>query len=307
MIKKISYLAYAANYYFRTQILGNNLPFIGGLVINEKCNLYCKHCNVSNRKIIPDLSFTDIKTGLQTFYKKGIRNVFIEGGEPFLWKDGDRQVEDIIKLAREIGFHLVSIYTNGTLPINCTTDSVFVSLDGLKNTTNRLRGNGNNIYDKIIQNIELSSHPNIIINFTINNENKNEIADFCKEIKEIKKIQGIFFYFHTPYYGVDELFIDFKEKRKIILEIIQLKKKGYKIFNSLACLKSIYTDKWKRPSKLCYVFANNQLYECCRANGTKIACENCGYLGYAEIIHILKLRPSSIISALNYLPQNQKQ
>jgi len=49
-------------------------------------------------------------------------------------------------------------------------------------------------------------------------------------------------------------------------------------------------------------YADSKLYECCRAFGNKDACENCGYLGYPEIIYILKLKPSAIISALNYLP-----
>jgi len=33
------------------------------------------------------------------------------------------RLDDVVKLARKIGFHLVSIYTNGTFPINFSTDS----------------------------------------------------------------------------------------------------------------------------------------------------------------------------------------
>ena len=278
------------------------IPFIGGLVINEKCNLHCKQCDVANRNI-PDLSYEDIRRGLQTFYDKGIRSVFIEGGEPSLWRDGNYKLEDVIKLARKIGFHLVSIYTNGTFPINISTDSVFVSIDGLKETTNDLRGNGINIYDKIIENIKESSHPNIIINYTINSRNQNEIESFCEEMSKIEQVRGIFFYFHTPYFGFDELFLDMEKKRKIIKRILNLKRKGYKIFNSSACLKGVYKDNWVRPSKICYVYADNKLYQCCRAFGNDNACKNCGYLGYPEIIYILKLKPSAIISALKYLPR----
>ena len=81
------------------------------------------------------------------------------------------------------------------------------------------------------------------------------------------------------------------------------KRKGYKIFNSSACLKGVYKDNWVRPSKICYVYADNKLYQCCRAFGNDNACKNCGYLGYPEIIYILKLKPSAIISALKYLPR----
>ncbi|MEK9130102.1 MAG: radical SAM protein, partial [Patescibacteria group bacterium] len=302
MKRKIKYLFYAINYLLKTKILRKEIPFIGGIVINEKCNLHCKQCDVANRNI-PDLSYEDIKKGLQIFYDKGIRSVFIEGGEPSLWRDGYYKLEDVVKVARKIGFYLVSIYTNGTFPINVSTDSVFVSIDGLKETTNDLRGNGINIYDRIIKNIKESSHPNIIINYTINSRNESEIEAFCKEISKIERIKGIFFYFHTPYFRFDELFLNLEKKRQIIKRILNLKKKGYKIFNSSACLKGVYKDNWIRPSKICYVYADNKLYQCCRALGNKDACKNCGYLGYSEIIYILKLKPSAIISALNYLPR----
>jgi len=280
-------------------MLHREIPFIGGLVINEKCNLRCRQCDVANRNI-PDLSYEDVRRGLQTFYDKGIRSVFIEGGEPFLWRDGNHRMEDIVKLARKIGFHLVSVYTNGTLPIEVSTDSVFVSLDGLRETDNTLRSNS---FDRVIENIKASKHPNIIINFTINHANQAEIEEFCDEMKGIEQIRGIFFYFHTPYYGYDDLFLNLEEKRAIINRILALKRKGYRIFNSSACLKGVYADNWVRPSKLCYVYADNKLYQCCRAIGNSDACRNCGYLGYPEIIYILKLRPTAILSAMNYLPR----
>jgi len=99
------------------------------------------------------------------------------------------------------------------------------------------------------------------------------------------------------------LFISIDEKNAVIKRFFELKRRKRKILNSTACLKTIYEDAWKRPSKLCYVYAENKLYQCCRAIGNKDVCENCGYLGYPEIIHILQLRPSAILEALNYLPR----
>jgi MoaA/NifB/PqqE/SkfB family radical SAM enzyme len=299
MIKKINYLLYGLNYLIQTKIFRKDIPFIGGLVINEKCNLRCKHCKIANRRL-PDLSYKEVEKGLRIFYDKGIRSVFLEGGEPFLWKDREYRLDDVIQLARKIGFKVVSIYTNGTLPITTSADTVFVSLDGLKKTNDELRGN---IYDKVIANIRKSQHKSIIINFTINSKNKNELEEFCEEISKIKQIKGIFFYFHTPYYGFDNLFLNLEEKRKIVKRLLALKKKGYPILNSKACLRGVSKDNWKRPSKICYVYANNKLYQCCRAIGNPEVCKNCGYLGYTEIIYILKLRPSAILSAMSYLPR----
>jgi Fe-coproporphyrin III synthase len=303
IIRIIKYFLFITSYLFKTKILRKEIPFIGGLVINEKCNLSCKQCTVSNREDIPDLLYDEAIIGLEKFYEMGIRAVFIEGGEPFLWRDKNFYLDDVIEAAKRIGFHLVSIYTNGTIPIKSLADNVFVSLDGVKETNNELRGNGRNVYDLVIKNIENSNHPNIIINFTINSKNENEIEDFCEQIFKVKNVRGIFFYFHTPYYGFDNLFLNLEKRRNIINKILRLKKKGYRILNSKSCLKSVYNDSWKRPSKTCYVYANNKLYRCCRAIGNDDSCKNCGYLGYPEIIHILKLKPSAIISAFNYLPK----
>lgn len=299
---KAAYLFYIASYLFKTKVLRQDIPFIGGLVVNEKCNLRCKQCALSNRNI-PDLTYKEIELGLQILYKKDIRAVFIEGGEPFLWRDGKFKLEDVIRLARTIGFHLVTVYTNGTIPLHISADLIFVSLDGLKETTNDLRGNGKNIYDKIVKNIRASDHPNIIINYTINSINQNDLEPFCEEMRKISQVKGTFFNFHTPYFGFDKLFLDLEKRRKKIKEILSLKSKGYKIFNSTACLNGVFRDNWVRPSKICYIYANNKTYQCCRAADNKDACKNCGYLGYPEIIFILKLRPSAIFSAINYLPK----
>jgi len=152
--------------------------------------------------------------------------------------------------------------------------------------------------------IKQSKHPSIIINYTINQQNHPDIEQFCQEIAKINQIKGVFFYFHTPYYGKDKLFVNLDEKMAIIKRIFKLKKQGHKILNSTACLNGVYKDNWKRPSKICYVYADNKLYQCCRAFGNDEVCKNCGYLGYPEIIYILKLRPTAIYSALSYLPRS---
>jgi len=137
---------------------------------------------VPNRKI-PDLSYKDIERGLRIFYDKGIRSVFIEGGESFLWKEDGRNLDDVIKLARYISFKVVSIYTNGTFPIRTSADTVFVSLDGLKETNDELRGK---IYDKVMNNIKESSYPSIMINHTINQKNHQDIEKFCEDKRNKK-------------------------------------------------------------------------------------------------------------------------
>jgi MoaA/NifB/PqqE/SkfB family radical SAM enzyme len=298
MNKKLDYLLHGVAYFITTKIFGCDKPFVGGLVINDRCNLKCRQCKVGDVSG-KDLPYSDVCEGLNRFYEMGIRTLFIEGGEPFLWKDNGYQLDDIIDYARKIGFKMVSIYTNGTFAVATSADVVFVSIDGMRDTNNYLRGN---VFDKVFENIKDSAHPNININFTINSVNQNDIEPFCEYTQQIKNTKGVFFNFHTPYYGVDELFIDISQKKILIERILRLKKRGFRILNSTACLKMVYDDDWERSSKLCYVFDKNKMFQCCRAIGNDQACKNCGYLGYPEIISTFKLRPSSIIWALNYLP-----
>ncbi len=151
--------------------------------------------------------------------------MYIEGGEPFLWRDNNKSLKDVINLAREIGFRFIVLYTNGNFPITTNADTIFISLDGLKHTHNIIRGN---TYNRIISNIIKSPHKKLLINYTINKKNEKEIEQFCYEISKIEKIKGIFFYFYTPSHGIDDLYLGFDKIKNIIKRILNLKKTGYK-------------------------------------------------------------------------------
>lgn len=233
---------------------------------------------------------------LHSFYKQGGRTLYIEGGEPFLWHDGHHDLEDVVEYSHSIGFYSTIIYTNGTIPIKTSADTVFISLDGLQKTHDFIRGQ---TFNKIMKNIYESRHPSLFINFTINNYNKNEIKDFCEQINKIDQLQGIFFYFHTPYYGYDDLYIEPVERIEILHQLLNYKSK-YKILNSRAGIKSAIRNDWKRPLDICHVYEGGDVFTCCRFPGNPELCQNCGYLSYAEIHQTLRLRPSAIFNALKY-------
>lgn len=298
MIKIIKYLSYGAKFVIDKRLLSKERAFIAGLVLGESCNLDCNHCHVCNDHDKNDLSFQMVEKGLKELYNEGIKLLAITGGEPFYWQDQDKTLEDVITLARKIGFLIISVYTNGTFQLKSSADDLFVSIDGLKENSQKLRGP---VYDKVISNINASKHKNIIVNCTINSQNEDEIEELCEYISTLKNVKGIFFYFHTPYYGKDDLFIPFKERQKIILRILKLKKK-YRILNSKATLLDVYYNRWERPSSICQVYSKDKIFTCCRSVENKEACQECGYLGYPEVINITKLKPSALLSALNYIP-----
>jgi MoaA/NifB/PqqE/SkfB family radical SAM enzyme len=284
-------LKYVLAYRFRKE----KTPLICGLVMHNKCNLKCLHCRIPERPSYI-LGFEESKSIIDSFYSEGGRTIYFEGGEPFLWHDKEYQLDDVVKYAHNKGFLSTIIYTNGTFPIETSADTVFISLDGLKETNDRLRGK---VFDRIMQNIYTSKHPSLYVNFTINNYNRNEILNFCDFVNGVKKIKGIFFYFHSPYYGYDDLFISNDAKKEILTSLIQNKNK-YKILNSKAGLKSSLKNNWNRPLEICRIYEGGRIFSCCRYPGNKELCRNCGYLSYAEIDQVLKFKPSAIKNAIKY-------
>lgn len=288
-------IMYGIKYIINYQIFKKNTPLICGLTVTNKCNLQCRHCRIASRGI-KNISFDEIITAIDSFYNEGGRTLYIQGGEPFIWHDRKYDLDDIINYSRKIGFFTTIIYTNGTIPIKTSADTVFISIDGLQKTHDFLRGK---TFNRIMKNIHESKHPSLYINYTINNYNKDEIQDYCEYINGIDQIQGTFFYFHTPYYGIDDLYIEPIERNKILLKLLKYIKK-YKILNSRAGLKSALRNDWKRPLDICRVYEEGKTYKCCRYPGDPELCQNCGYLSYAEIDQTLKLKPSAILNALKY-------
>ena len=291
----MKHLIYGIKYVINHQIFKKNTPLICGLVVTNRCNLQCRHCRIADRGI-KDLSFEEAVSVLDSFYEEGGRTLYLEGGEPFIWRDRHYYLEDIVEYSHKLGFYTVIIYTNGTIPIRTSANTVFISVDGLRKTHDFLRGR---TFDRIMKNIKESKHPSLYINYTINSYNKHEIKEFCEYIDKINQIQGICFYFHTPYYGYDELYIEPDERNEILLKLLDYKKK-YRILNSRTGLKSVLNNDWKRPLDICYVYEKGEMYKCCRYPGDPELCQNCGYLSYAEIGQTLKLKPSAVLNALKY-------
>ena len=284
-------LKYMANYW----LIGKDPPLICGLVLHNKCNLRCRHCTVVDRQTTA-MSFDETVHVIDAFYTRGGRCLYLEGGEPFIWQDGPYSMEDVVIYAKEKGYYAVIIYTNGTKPIKSEADTIFVSVDGLQKTHDELRGKS---FDKIMSHIRQSNHPSIYINYTINSVNNDDIAGFCEYVSRIPQIQGIFFYFHTPYYGYDDLFLGPEKKKEILLEILELKSR-YKIINSRPGIKSAMRNDWKKDLDICSVYEDGKFFRCCRESNHGEICKDCGYLSYAEIDQTLKLKPGAIANALKY-------
>ena len=276
-------------------VLRNDPPLIRGLVLTNRCNLRCRHCNVAARGP-KDLDFAEVTAAVDAFYRQGGRCLYLEGGEPFLWRDGPHRLDDIVEYAHGLGYLTVVVYTNGTLPLRTSADTVFVSVDGPRATHDALRGTS---FERIMVNIRESPHPSLFINSTINSRNRDEIRAFCDHVEGMKNIRGTFFYLHTPYYGHDALELGSAERQRVLRELLSLCGR-YRILNSRAGLVSALRNDWARPLDSCSVYEEGVVYECCRYSGDPELCRQCGYLSYAEIDQVLKLKPSAIGNAIKY-------
>lgn len=242
------------------------------------------------------MQFDEAVQVMDSFYAEGGRCLYLEGGEPLIWKDQAHTMEDIVLYAKKRGYLAVIIYTNGTRPLTSAADTLFVSIDGLQPTHDLLRGKS---FDRIIAHIRNSSHPSIYVNYTINSINKDEITEFCQYTSTIPQIKGTFFYFHTPYYGYDDLFLDTASRKKMISLLLHLKN-HYNILNSSAGLRSARRNDWKKNLDICRIYEGGRYYSCCREKNDGAVCQDCGYLSYAEIDQALKMKPGAIANALKY-------
>jgi len=286
---------YGIKYLTKYWLLGTNSPLICGLVLHNKCNLRCRHCTVVYRPEA-SMSYNEAVTVIDSFYSEGGRCLYLEGGEPYIWRDNSFTMEDVVDYAKRKGFYTVIIYTNGLQTLDSKADTIFVSVDGLIKAHDSLRGKS---FEKIMKNIKQSHHSAIYINYTINSVNNSDVADFCEYVDNIPQINGTFFYFHTPYYGYDELNLNSSTKKEILLRLLKLKKQ-YKVLNSAAGLKSAIRNDWKKNLDICKVYEDGKYFTCCRDNKNGAVCKDCGYLSYAEIDQTLKLKPGAIANALKY-------
>lgn len=211
---KISSFIHFASFGIKTILFKKRDPILGAIIITDKCNLKCKHCSVNNITAVVH-PHQQIRNEMQQLYDMGVRILFFYGGETFLWRDGKRTVRDLVVEAKAMGFLLVNVVTNGTLPIDLPeADLILLSLDGDRNRHNAIRGD---TYDTIMENIKNATSDNICFYMAINQINKDAVQDVCNTARNTKNVRAVSFNFHTPYSDTKELALSKEEKADAVL------------------------------------------------------------------------------------------
>lgn len=295
---KIKQLMYMPWWFFKSRILGKKAPLQTVLFITDYCNLKCKHCTPEGHGCHTMKSYKQIKEELIYAFKLGSRFIDFEGGEPLLWNDGNKNLNNLYRLAKDIGFYSCTLTTNAQLPFADTAaDMVWVSMDGYKKYHDDIRGQG--AFAKADKHIRESNHPNLSISMAVNKLNMVSVVDTIKYAAEHPGIKSIAFNFHTPFPETEALTLSWEERCRVINKIMCFKEMGYPIMNTLSGLKMMKVRGFKKE---CWV-ANYIMND-----GTKMAqcpgkaldvCDDCGFCMAGEMHALLRLRPDTIFAGLN--------
>lgn len=276
---KIKDFIYFAKFGIKTVLFKKKDPILGTIILTDKCNLSCKHCSVNNLTAVIH-PYRQILNEMKTLYDMGIRILFFCGGETFLWQDSGKNLRDLVIEAKEMGFLIVNVVTNGTYRIDLPeADLILLSLDGDKTNHNSIRGD---TFDVIMDNIKNATSDNICFYMAVNKINKDTIPYVCRLAKETENVRAVSFNFHTPYPDTKELELSQKERDECCEIIKQMIKQKMPVFNLKSALPYIKDNSFPTPCYQCVVMENGKLSVCGRCIDVEGLCEKCGYFFVAE-------------------------
>ena len=290
-------LLYLPLWFFKTRLLGKKIPLQTVLFITEQCNLTCRHCLVYKKEKPIIKSYQQIKEELEYSYGLGSRFVDLEGGEPTLWKEGSYDLNSLIRLAKQIGFFSVTVTTNAILPFQgCEADSIWVSLDGVGDFHDDIRGKGS--FERLQRNIEAAKHPALSVNMVINSRNYTSVTETIEYARNNPHIKSISLNFHTPYEGASDLFLDWPLRSTVIDEIIRMKKAGYPVMNSISGLKLMKNNRFKKHCWVTnFIMPDSTRYDACQGLYANV-CDQCGFSMAGEMNSVFRLKPDTILAGM---------
>jgi MoaA/NifB/PqqE/SkfB family radical SAM enzyme len=267
---------------------GTKTPLFGSADIINVCNLKCVHCYWwTNREATAgELTPEQWRTVIQNSFKKmRIANVTVVGGEPMLRKD-------VIKVFSEEMKHRMSVVTNGMFPLMDINGLFFISIDGIEETHNRIRGP--NTYARIKRNVKdfVDAGGRVDINMTLNTLNYKDIIAVLREWDDIAGRISI--QFHTPFIDNDPLWLPFGEERnKTIDSIMDYTRNENKHFvvnseEQFELMRGNWGYKCPNWMILPLDYRGNIKMPCCMGSANKDAlqpqCDKCGLAPYSGVL-----------------------
>lgn len=295
---KFHQICYLGLWWFKAKFFNCKKPLQSVIFISDRCNLSCRHCSVYNHKNPLSKTFAQIEEELRYCYSLGSRFVDFEGGEPFLWQDNGKTVNDLCDLAHGIGFFSCTITTNAQKPFSgAGADSIWVSMDGVGEYHDRIRGEGS--FARLEKNVADSGFGELSANMAINCLNVDSVAQAIEYVKNSPYFRQISLNFHTPFPGTEALALSPEKRAEVIDLIISYKKRNYPIMNSISGLKYMKTLKFKKACWMSnFIFTDGTRSPQCAGMQAGV-CGSCGFCMAGEERAVMNLKPDTLLAGMN--------
>ena len=218
-------------------LAGEKSPVIAGHKLLYRCNLECRMCPFWRREDEELLTLSDEIRVMEALARGGVSFLGFEGGEPLLRRD----VGAILREAHA-RFH-TSLVTNGWLlaqrlpELSAHLDLLFVSLDGIGATHDRLRGIPRS-FDRAVQGMKASrKEVPTIISHTVTRENLDQ-AERVVELAERLDV-GLTVQIAYDYRTADALSPHPEQLRSVIERLRDLRKSGAPLLESVGYFDAI--------------------------------------------------------------------
>lgn len=278
-----------------TVLLRRKDPIVGSLILTDRCNLACRHCVVANIRRV-DYPYQQLRSDMASLASQGVRILMLYGGEPFLWRDGDRRLRDVVLEAKRVGFAMVNVVTNGTYGLDLPeADLLMVSVDGTREHHDQIRGT---TYDRVMAHIAAAPRDNICLNMAINRLNLTDIEHVARTARDLPTVRAASFNLHTPYPGTEHLALTREQRRAACAQIARLIGQGHPILNLASTLPAVAENAWPTPCHQCLIVEDGQQWVCGRCVEIPGLCQQCGYLFSAELSLLFSGRPRVVAEAV---------
>jgi MoaA/NifB/PqqE/SkfB family radical SAM enzyme len=232
-------------------------------------------------------------------YELGSRFIDLEGGEPTLWNQDGRTINDLIDAALEIGFFSITVTTNAQQDFSWIhPQSIWVSMDGVGEYHDKIRGEG--AFARLEKYISTSGFKHICVNMVVNALNYESLDAAMEYAKNSPYIEQISINFHTPYPGTEYLKLPTEKEIELIDKVLDYKRRGYPIMNSRSGLKLMKRNMLGKVKLGNECFVTNFIYTdgsrgLCLGYGTEQCCA-CGFCMAGEMASVFSFKPDTILS-----------
>lgn len=229
----------------KARLFKKKIPLSVILSVTKKCNQSCKYCNIwkTNKG---EMTTKQILKLIDELAELGTYRINLFGGEPLLRED----IGVLIKHGKEKGI-MMTMDTNGSLvPKKIEEirdlDSILISLDGLEEIHDRQRGKG--AYKEAIKAIKTVRNLKLhLTTLTVLTKYNLDQVDFI--LRQAERFGYFARFTHLMLMPetdshIKELIPAKQDYQKAIQEIIEYKKKGRPIANTLQGLNYMYN--WPR-------------------------------------------------------------